>query len=89
MEEQLGSGEETIRTMTAELEALADVLSKKRAAGAERMEKQLLAELKQLGFQKAEFSVAINQTLPKSVITVGMTWSFLFLTQTPAKPHGA
>lgn len=61
MEEQLGLGEETIRTMTAELEALADVLSKKRAAGAERMEKQLLAELKQLGFQKAEFSVAINR----------------------------
>ena len=61
MEEQLGLGEETIRTMTSELEALADVLSKKRAAGAERMKKQLLAELKQLGFQKAEFSVAINR----------------------------
>lgn len=62
MEEQLGSGEETIRTLTAELESLAAALSAKRASAAKRMEKLLLAELKQLGFQKAEFAVSITRT---------------------------
>jgi DNA repair protein RecN (Recombination protein N) len=61
MEEQLGSGEETIRKLTAELEALATELSAKRATAAKLMEKLLLAELKQLGFQKTEFVVSITR----------------------------
>jgi DNA repair protein RecN (Recombination protein N) len=61
-EEKLMLGEETIKDLTAELVKLADALSLKRTAAAERMGRQVMGELRQLGFQKAEFVVAVNRT---------------------------
>ena len=60
IEEQMSAGEETIARHAAELMELAGSLSRKRTAAARTMEKMLVTELKQLGFQKAEFAVAVR-----------------------------
>ncbi|HSW62558.1 MAG TPA: DNA repair protein RecN [Dissulfurispiraceae bacterium] len=62
IEEQMSAGEETIARLTAELLDRAVALHKKRSATARIMENMLQPELKQLGFQKAGFSVAMRCT---------------------------
>ncbi|KAF0182244.1 MAG: DNA repair protein RecN (Recombination protein N) [Nitrospirae bacterium] len=62
IEEQVSAGEETIARLTTELLERAAALSTKRSAAARTMENMLQPELKQLGFQKARFSVAIRRT---------------------------
>ncbi len=89
IEEEMSVREEVISEKSAELAYHAEALSTRRAGVARTMETLLRAELKLLGFQKAEFSVAIRST--EQVMQNGLDdVEFLFSANPgePPKPLG-
>ena len=60
-DEQLEAFDSDLRKKEQELLVLAEELSKKRRAAARQMETKVIAELRELGFQKAEFKVDIRR----------------------------
>jgi DNA repair protein RecN (Recombination protein N) len=61
-DETLGALDEDLERTGAEIEAAAQTLSKKRAAAARKLEKEVNAVLKDLSFEKARFEIEILKT---------------------------
>lgn len=86
-DEQLEAFEAELSAKDNELKAIAEELSKKREATAKKMEKMLVSELHELGFQKADFKVDIRR---RDAVTISGIDDVEFLFSAnpgePAKP---
>jgi DNA repair protein RecN (Recombination protein N) len=86
-DEQQETLETELNAKENELKAMAEGLSQKRLANSKKMEKMILAELHEIGFQKAEFKVDIKK---RDVVTASGIDDVEFLFSAnpgePAKP---